>query len=66
MLKKGGVNQNSHPDLQEVKKEEETPVNNSFYGIFTSLIGGSKKNLKPNAAKADSNIHSPIGTHLTS
>ena len=30
MLKKGGVNQNSHPDLQEVKKEEETPVNNSF------------------------------------
>ena len=49
VAKKGGNNQTSQPDLQEVKKEDETPANNSFYGIFTSLIGGSKKSLKPNA-----------------
>ena len=66
VLKKGGKNQSSHPDLQEVKKEgEESPADNSFYGIFTSLIGGSKKTLKPNATQ-DSKIHSPVDTHLTS
>ena len=51
--------------MQEFKKEEENPANNSFYGIFTSLIGGSKKASKPNATQ-DSKIHSPIDTNLTS
>ena len=70
LLRGKGAHVTSQPAFQEARKEEEAetnPADNSFMGIFTSLIGGSKKNLsKASPAKGLKAQATEIDTRQTS